>query len=181
MLQPAKKICNSSGSLIAELKELAPRLKKKPSEFDPSTVVCWEKGKPVPFLFLCLAFDMIDKESGRIVITDIACNLLRTVIHATPEDLVPVVYFLANRIAPAHEGLELGIGDASIIKALAESCGRTESQIRKLNKVFGIFVCLIDCCIFSHKLFSRVEIDSCLCRIEVIWDWSPKSAVHLSQ
>lgn len=83
---------------------------------------------------------MIAEESGRIVITDIVCNLMRTVIHATPEDLVPVVYLSANRIAPAHEGLELGIGDASIIKALAEACGRTESQIKNQYKVIGLFL-----------------------------------------
>ncbi|XP_061339911.1 DNA ligase 1-like [Gastrolobium bilobum] len=122
---------------IAELKKRVPQLKKKPSEFDPSSVACWEKGEPVPFLFLSLAFDMIAEETGRIVITDIVCNLLRTVIYATPEDLVRVVYLSANKIAPAHEGLELGIGDASIIKALAEACGRTEPEIKNLNKKKG--------------------------------------------
>ena len=68
--------------------------------------------------------------------TDIVCNLLRTVMHAAPEDLVLVVYLSANRIAPAHVGLELGIGDASIIKALAEAYGRTEKQIKNQYKVF---------------------------------------------
>ncbi|KAJ1402455.1 Nucleic acid-binding, OB-fold [Sesbania bispinosa] len=137
--EPPNKISKVSFSreIIAKLKERVPRLKKKPSEFDPSSVTCWEKGQPVPFLFLSLAFDMIAEETGRIVITDIVCNLLRTVIHATPEDLVPVVYLSANRIAPAHEGLELGIGDASIIKALAEACGRTESQIKNQYKEKG--------------------------------------------
>ncbi|RVW54203.1 DNA ligase 1 [Vitis vinifera] len=60
--------------------------------------------------------------------------MLRTVMHATPDDLVAVVYLSANRIAPAHEGLELGIGDASIIKALAEACGRKEEQIKSQYK-----------------------------------------------
>ncbi|XP_027345986.1 DNA ligase 1 isoform X1 [Abrus precatorius] len=137
--EPEHKIrhVSSSQEIVAELKKRVPQLKKKPSEFDPASVACWEKEKPVPFLFLCLAFDMIAEETGRIVITDIVCNLLRTVIHATPEDLVPVVYLSANRIAPAHEGLELGIGDASIIKALAEACGRTESQIKNQYKEKG--------------------------------------------
>ncbi|XP_028194823.1 DNA ligase 1-like isoform X2 [Glycine soja] len=112
----------------AELKKQAPQLKKKPSDFDPASISAWEKGQPVPFLFLCLAFDMISQESGRIVITDIVCNLLRTVMYSTPEDLVKVVYLSANRIAPAHEGMELGIGDASIVKALAEAYGRTEKK-----------------------------------------------------
>ncbi|KAK7257652.1 hypothetical protein RIF29_31784 [Crotalaria pallida] len=128
---------NSSQQKIDELKELAPLLKKKPAEFKPSSVATWKKGDPVPFLFLSLAFDLISKESGRIVITDIVCNLLRTVIYSSPEDLIPVVYLSANRIAPAHEGLELGIGDASIIKALAEACGRTEAQIKKQYKDKG--------------------------------------------
>ncbi|KAI5388983.1 DNA ligase 1 [Lathyrus oleraceus] len=138
--EPPSKIRNTSSSpkdVIAELKERVPQLKKKPSSFDPSEVACWEKDKPVPFLLLSLAFDMIDAESGRIVMTDIVCNLLRTVIHVAPEDLVSVVYLSANRIAPAHVGLELGIGDASIIKALAEAYGRTEKQIKNQYKEKG--------------------------------------------
>ncbi|KAK7404796.1 hypothetical protein VNO78_05755 [Psophocarpus tetragonolobus] len=123
-------VLSASQEKTGELKKLVPQLKKKPSDFDPSSVVAWEKGKPVPFLFLCLAFDMISQESGRIVITDIVCNLLRTVIYSTPDDLVLVVYLSANRIAPSHQGLEMGVGDASISKALAEAYGRTEPWIK---------------------------------------------------
>ncbi|KAK4286411.1 hypothetical protein QN277_002970 [Acacia crassicarpa] len=122
---------------ITELKKKVSLLKKKPADFDPSSISCWDKGEPVPFLFLCLAFDMISDESGRIVMTDIVCNMLRTVMNTTPEDLVAVVYLSSNKIAPAHEGLELGIGDASIIKALAEACGRTEAQIKNQYKEKG--------------------------------------------
>ncbi|TKY67157.1 DNA ligase 1 [Spatholobus suberectus] len=132
--EPPSKVRHASSSSsqekTAELKKLVAQLKKKPSDFDPASAASWEKGQPVPFLFLCLAFNMISQETGRIVITDIVCNLLRTVMHVTPEDLVPVVYLSANRIAPAHEGLELGLGDASITKALADAYGRTEAWIK---------------------------------------------------
>ncbi|KAK6246843.1 hypothetical protein QUC31_018408 [Theobroma cacao] len=121
----------------AELKGKIGSLKKKPADFDPKMVACWEKGERVPFLFLSLAFDLISNETGRIVITDIVCNMLRTVIDTTPDDLVAAVYLAANKVAPAHEGLELGIGDASIIKALAEACGRTESQVKSQYKDKG--------------------------------------------
>ena len=117
-----------------DVEECIGQLRKKAADFNPKTAAYWED-KPVPFLFLVRAFDMISKETGRIVITDIVCNMLRTVMHATPDDLVAVVYLSANRIAPAHEGLELGIGDASIIKALAEACGRKEEQIKSQYKV----------------------------------------------
>lgn len=120
---------------IAELKGKMVLLKKKAGDFEPKMVACWGRGERVPFIFLCLAFDLISNETGRIVITDIVCNMLRTVIDTTPEDLLPFLYLAANKIAPAHEGLELGIGDASIIKALAEAFGRTEAQVKKLYKV----------------------------------------------
>ncbi|KAG7950344.1 hypothetical protein I3843_13G107400 [Carya illinoinensis] len=122
---------------IAQFKTKMPQLKKKAGDFDPSSVAWWGEGERVPFIFLCLILDMISNETGRIVITDIVCNMLRTVIHTTPDDLVAVVYLSANRIAPAHEGLELGIGDASIIKALSEACGRTEVQVKKQYKELG--------------------------------------------
>lgn len=62
--------------------------------------------------------------------TDIVCNVLRTVMHVTPEDLVPVIYLSANKIAPAHTGLELGVGEASIIRALASAYGTNEASVK---------------------------------------------------
>jgi len=126
---------SSSNGKTVELKKQVPLLKQKPSSFDPASVIAWEKGQPVPFLFLALTFDMISEETGRIVITDIVCNMLRTVMLATPEDLVPIVYLSANRIAPAHEGLELGIGESIISKALAEAYGRNEAWIKTQYQV----------------------------------------------
>lgn len=145
MVPPAKKVCAAAGAQerTAELKSRIALLKKKAGDFDPKLMANWGEGERVPFAFVCLAFDLIANETGRIAITDIVCNLLRTVMHTTPEDLVPVVYLAANRIAPAHEGLELGIGDASIIKALAEACGRTEAHVKKQYKVFSMWVCCV--------------------------------------
>ncbi|KAL6960038.1 tRNA ligase [Sarracenia purpurea var. burkii] len=113
------------------------QLKKKPADFDPNSAVFWKDGERVPFLFIVKAFDAFAKESGRNAKTGIVCNMLRTVISTTPDDLVAVVYLLANKIAPAHEGVELGIGDASIIKALAEACGAKEAQIKSKYKTLG--------------------------------------------
>ncbi|GLU02548.1 hypothetical protein SLE2022_197940 [Rubroshorea leprosula] len=136
--QQSKKLkVTSTAERSAKLKEKIELLKKKPAAFDPNMVACWEKGERVPFLFLCLAFDLISNETGRIVITDIVCNMFRTVIDTTPEDLVSVVYLAANKVASPHEGLELGIGDASIIKALAEAFGRTEAQVKSQYKDKG--------------------------------------------
>lgn len=103
-------------------------LKKKVASFDPKKTAYWKTEERVLFMYVAKALDAISKESGRIVITEIVCNMLRTVTDTTPEDLVAVVCLSANRIAAAHEGLELGIGGASIIKALAESCGGNRSS-----------------------------------------------------
>ncbi|KAI3676968.1 hypothetical protein L1987_86584 [Smallanthus sonchifolius] len=100
---------------VINVDESIVQLKKKPAKFDPKKAAYWEEGELVPFLFLVRVFDEFLIESGRIVITEIVCNMLRTVIETTHDELAAVVYLLANRIAPAHEGLEHGIGDSSII------------------------------------------------------------------
>ncbi|XP_050204842.1 DNA ligase 1 [Mercurialis annua] len=124
---------------IAEMKGKIKSLMKLPKDFDPGEVVCWEKGEKVPFVFVCSAFEYLEdeKEKGRGNITNVATNLLRTVIFTTPDDLLALVYLLANRIAPAHEGVELGIGEAMIVKALAEAFGRTEKQVKKEYETTG--------------------------------------------
>ncbi|XP_064960894.1 DNA ligase 1 isoform X2 [Musa acuminata AAA Group] len=112
-------------------------LKKKCSDFNPKKAATWKDGEPVPFLFLARALELISNESGRIAITEIICNVFRTVIATTPGDLLATVYLSANRIAAPHEGIELGIGDASLVKALAEAYGRKEEQVKKQLKELG--------------------------------------------
>lgn len=161
--KPGKKVkLVNANERIAELKSKILLLKKKAGDFDPKMVACWERGERVPFIFLSLVFDMISNETGRILITDIVCNMLRTVMDTTPEDLVAVVYLAANKVAPAHEGLELGIGDASIIKALAEACGRTETQVKKQYKVIFCFRCVFS---FSFFLFGVAVVNCYACSV----------------
>jgi DNA ligase-1 len=45
-------------------------------------------------------------------------NTFRAVIATTPADLLPMVYLCTNRVAPAHDAVELGIGDATLIKVI---------------------------------------------------------------
>ncbi|KAG8092063.1 hypothetical protein GUJ93_ZPchr0012g19700 [Zizania palustris] len=125
------------GAPKSKEKDTSLELKKKGSEFNPMAAAYWSPGEPVPFLFLAKALDLIANESGRIIITEILSNVFRTVIATTPDDLLATVYLSANRIAPPHEGTELGIGDASIIRALAEAYGRKEEHVKKNLKELG--------------------------------------------
>ena len=43
-------------------------------------------------------------------------NCFRTIIATSPDDLLPTVYLCTNQVAPSHEGIELGIGDATLVK-----------------------------------------------------------------
>ncbi|KAF3789524.1 DNA ligase 1 [Nymphaea thermarum] len=141
--EPAKPTGSSGGGgkggssegfdLDAKIRQLT----KKPPEFKPKSAAFWKEGEHVPFLFLARALDLIANESGRIAMTDIMCNVFRTVIATTPDDLLAVVYLSANKIAPAYKGIELGIGDAAIIKVLAEACGRNETHIKTQLKTLG--------------------------------------------
>lgn len=119
-------------------------LRKKPIEFKPHSAAFWKDGEPVPFLFLARALDLIARERGRIAMTDIQCNVFRTIMATTPEDLTAAVYLSVPAIAPSHEGVELGIGEASLIKVLAEAYGRNEEHIKNQNKVILVLPQLVN-------------------------------------
>ncbi|CAI5523747.1 unnamed protein product [Closterium sp. Naga37s-1] len=106
-------------------------------QYDPVAAATWKSGERVPFLYLAQALDRISNESGRLAITEIMCNVFRTVMATSPDDLLPIVYLAANRVAPPHEGVELGIGDATIIRALAEATGRKEAVVKSEYKECG--------------------------------------------
>lgn len=75
-------------------------------------------------------FDDVAAVSSRLKVTEIACNFFRSIVALTPEDLLPTIYLCTSKVAPAYEGLEVGIGDASLVKAIAEATGRSVAQIK---------------------------------------------------
>merc|ERR1719354_531242 len=58
-------------------------------------------------------------------------------MQVTPEDLLPSVYMTLGRLAPAWEGVELGIGDSILMKAIGVSCGRSVAQIKTDTEKLG--------------------------------------------
>lgn len=86
---------------------------------------------------LARTLEEIENISARLKIIEILSNYFRSVIVLTPEDLLPSVYLCLNKIAPAYEGLELGVAETSLMKAIAQSTGRTVSQIKADSQETG--------------------------------------------
>ncbi|XP_050078976.1 DNA ligase 1 [Anopheles maculipalpis] len=107
------------------------------SKYDPSKKnyhplkdAFWKKGDRVPYLALARTFQMIEETSGRLRMIEILANYFRSVILLSPKDLLASVYLCLNQLAPAYEGVELGIAEFSLMKAIAQSTGRSLAQIK---------------------------------------------------
>ncbi|KAI9146124.1 hypothetical protein BKA69DRAFT_1153542 [Paraphysoderma sedebokerense] len=109
-----------------EVARMAMSLLSQPAE----QVATWKKGEKVPYAALCKAFEAIDATTKRLEILSILTNFLRTVIELSPHNLLETVYLCLNRICPEYEGLELGIGESLLIKAIADACGRSVAKIK---------------------------------------------------
>ena len=96
-----------------------------------------QAGKDVPYLHLARTLEAVSETTKRLEITAMCVTAFRAVLATTPADLLPAVYLLCGELAPAHEGLDLGVGDATLIKALAEATGRSEAAVKELSREAG--------------------------------------------
>ena len=48
-----------------------------------------------------------------------------------------IIYLASNSISPAYEGLELGIGDSLLVKAIVEATGRKKESVEEAYKTTG--------------------------------------------
>jgi len=92
-------------------------------------------GKPLGFALLSGALADIEAQKGsgpgsRKRSTVVLTNFFRCLLHYRPEDLVPAIYFVSNKVAPDYEASELGIGDTTLIGAMGEVFGRSPAQIK---------------------------------------------------
>ena len=61
---------------------------------------------------------------------EILSNYFRSVVVLSTSDLLASVYLSLNQLAPAYEGVELGIAEHSLLKAIAQSMGCSLMQIK---------------------------------------------------
>jgi len=84
----------------------------------------------VPYSALSSTLLLIEETSARLEIIRILSNFFRSVLSCSPNDLVHCVYLCVNKVAPEYDGIELGIGETIIMKAIADSTGRTVEQLK---------------------------------------------------
>ncbi|MDP2439520.1 MAG: ATP-dependent DNA ligase [archaeon] len=90
----------------------------------------WKPGSPAPYLALARTFEEVARISSRLKIREHLTSLFLEIIRTTPEDLLPAVYLSVNKLAPAYHGLELGIGESLIQKAICDATGRTMGSLK---------------------------------------------------
>eukprot|EP00741_Cyanophora_paradoxa_P004030 tig00000754_g3915.t1 len=100
------------------------------TEYDVLGAATWKPGEEVPFMFFADACKAMSGQTKRTDNVHVVANALRTVLVTTPEDLLPFLYLAFRKLAPAHEGIELGVGEATILKAVAEATGREPAKIK---------------------------------------------------
>ena len=97
----------------------------------------WKAGDPVPYAALCTTFSLVEMTRKRLEITDHCSLFLRQVLRLTPDDFLPTVQLMINKLAADYAGIELGIGESLIMKAIGECTGRSLAIIKADQREIG--------------------------------------------
>ncbi|KAJ5737152.1 DNA ligase 1 [Penicillium malachiteum] len=121
-----------------EEEDAKPEAKKKTMEKVQATLKSsgndpypdWKAGDPVPYAALCTTFSLVEMTTKRLIIMAYCSQFLQQVLRLTPNDLLPTVQLMINKLAADYAGIELGIGESLIMKAIGESTGRSLAVIK---------------------------------------------------
>lgn len=102
----------------------------KKFQYDPVGDAKWKSGEDIPYIALATTLKEIEQNSSRLKMIDILSSFFQSVIHLSPKELSTCIYLMLNQLGPAYEGLELGLGDSIIMKAICLATGRQESHIK---------------------------------------------------
>ncbi|KAL8944637.1 MAG: hypothetical protein Q9216_000334 [Gyalolechia sp. 2 TL-2023] len=97
----------------------------------------WKQGEPVPYAALCSTFSLIEMTTKRLTISSHCSLFLRQILRLTPQDLLPTVQLMLNKLAADSAGIELGIGESLIMKAIGETTGRSLQVIKNDQAEIG--------------------------------------------
>uniref|UniRef100_A0A8C9W5V5 DNA ligase n=1 Tax=Scleropages formosus TaxID=113540 RepID=A0A8C9W5V5_SCLFO len=101
------------------------------TEYDPSRPnyhpvehACWSQGQRSVQKCLCAHVPVLLKN------IETLSNLLRSVVALSPDDLLCCIYLCLNQLGPAYLGMELGVGETVLMKAVAQATGRQLDKIK---------------------------------------------------
>lgn len=97
----------------------------------------WKPGEPVPYAALCTTFSKIEMTTKRLEIQAHCSLFIRQVLRLTPDDLLPTIQLMINKLAADYTGIELGIGESLIMKAIGETTGRSLAVIKADQNEIG--------------------------------------------
>ncbi|XP_047317657.1 DNA ligase 6 [Impatiens glandulifera] len=106
-------------------------------KYSPIEHAPWNHGQPAPYIHIARTFFLVENEKGRIKATSMLCNMFRSLLALSPEDVLPALYLCTNKLAPDYENIELNIGGSIVVAALEEACGTDKARIRELYESLG--------------------------------------------
>jgi len=101
------------------------------------TTYDWKPGESPPYAALVKMFTAVDGTTKRLEITAHASLFLRQVLKLSPDSLLTVIHLMINKLAADYSGVELGIGESLLMKAISESTGRTLQVIKAQHAKIG--------------------------------------------
>ncbi|MDD2779774.1 MAG: DNA ligase, partial [Candidatus Methanomethylophilaceae archaeon] len=75
------------------------------------------------FSAIAEVFDKLESTASRLEMTSILADFFKTL---EPEDVRSIIYLTQGKIAPDFVGIELGMADRLVAKAIAFTVGKTE-------------------------------------------------------
>ena len=98
------------------------------------------------------AYRDLEQVTGRLALIDRLAELLRQ----TPVQLLPrVVYLCQGEIAPAFTGIEIGLADKMVTRALAEGTGVPVDEVRATLRETGDLGLTVEQLLASHGAADR--------------------------
>ena len=128
---------NASSSSSPARAASAASINALPEKYDPVESASWKAGEPVPYAAMVEVFQFVENTTKRLKIQERVCQFLRSVIALSPDDLLPCVYLCVNKLAPSFAGVEIGIGDSLLVKAIEKATGRDKKTINKQYDELG--------------------------------------------
>lgn len=129
---PNDKIANRPVSAIMMLTK-----DQFPSDVEVLKSISEDWKKEMPYSVLCKAFAKIEAITSRLQIQEIMTFLFRQIMLKNSSDMSIVLYLASNSVAPAYDCVELGIGDAVLIKAIGEATGTNPSMVKQRYETEG--------------------------------------------